>query len=512
MHSSPPKHSPDILLRAVSPSQKAQREAYTKEHRDSVMSHYDGPKGGHEQADSPSRRDSLKFDLKAQENEELEGGPRSCSRKVRDFLHYETVQIVRIRNVRVSLLHRFFQLGILAYIIIYGLIIRKGYQKTDLAAGSSSTKLRGMAYTNGSIPWSSSPQDQLFQVYDVFDLQSPALEDDAAFLTTNMWTTPQQTRGKCVWRDGKNACDSAHPCVPLTMVNNGRQIGNCVPVGNGTREEQKEEMRRWKLEDESDERILPDEAASGAGFCELFAWCPAEQEPKSSAFALQGLDLFTLFTRIEIHYPNLHQKASNEGDSDSVTPGLNSWTFGEIAQLAGYQWSDLNQTGALIAMQTVFDCAFDATSPACTPDISFVRLDNPKSTLSKGYNFRTVLFNHDHIGSRDLTKRYGIRLLILMSGVGAQADLVATLTSIGAGIGLLSVASLIADMVSTKILHNRKLYAQAKYKEISIEDPDIDLDPLNLKRVFSKRSRAGSTADRDGDEKEQPLISVNNAG
>jgi hypothetical protein len=34
-----------------------------------------------------------------------------------DYFHYETVQIVRIRNVRVSLIYHFAQLLILGYIV-----------------------------------------------------------------------------------------------------------------------------------------------------------------------------------------------------------------------------------------------------------------------------------------------------------------------------------------------------------------------------------------------------------
>ena len=107
--------------------------------------------------------------------------------------------------------------------------------------------------------------------------------------------------------------------------------------------------------------------------------------------------------------------------------------------------------------------------------IDFYRLDDPNSKLSSGYNFRTVEFLHDHWGARELTKRYGIRVLVLTSGVGSQADAVATLTAIGAGIGLLAVAGLIADMVSTKLLSQKDLYNAAKYQEVLILDPESKL-------------------------------------
>lgn len=54
----------------------------------------------------------------------------ASSGRLKSWFHYETVQIVRIRNIRVSLIHMLAQLAIIGYIVGYGLIYKKAYQAT----------------------------------------------------------------------------------------------------------------------------------------------------------------------------------------------------------------------------------------------------------------------------------------------------------------------------------------------------------------------------------------------
>lgn len=354
--------------------------------------------------------------------------------------------------MKVSFIHIGFQILILAYILIYGLYVKKGYQRTGAAAGSSSTKVQGTGYSESILPWFGPQSEPTFQFYDSYDLRSPPLENSDVFLTTNMWVTRNQTRGECISYDAKNSCDESHPCRPLVMTNNGRQMGGeCL----------------YNFTDP--QQLWP---TPKGGFCKVFGWCPSEYEIDNSPFALLGVESSTIFTRMDVHYPDFHQHLDNSGGIDALTPGLNTWTFEEMVRLAGHEWKAVNTSGILLAMESTWDCDFDHGVDSCSPKIRFFRLDDPNSKLSSGFNFRTVEFLHDKIGARELTKHYGVRLLILMSGVGSQSDPVAALTAIGAGIGLLSVATLIADIISTKLLSQKNLYNSVKYKEVSIEDPN----------------------------------------
>ena len=366
--------------------------------------------------------------------------------------------------MRVSFIHIAFQLFILAYILVYGLYIKKGYQRTGPATGSSAVKIQGSGYSNCSLPWYGPKAEPVFQIWDSYDLRSPPAEVDAAFMTTSMWITRNQTRGECVSYDFKspNTCKQDSDCKPLKMTFNGRQIGGAGScMINHT-----DPNQPWPT--------------PKGGFCKVFGWCPTEFEieDKYNTFELKGVSESSVFARLDVHYPDFHQHNDNSGGSDDLTPGLNSWTLEKMVNLAGYEWKEVNSTGILLAMDSRWDCDFDHGVDSCKPVIQFFRLDDPRSRLSSGYNFRTVEFMHGKYGGREVTKHYGVRMLILMSGVGSQADAVATLTALGAGIGLLSIATLVADLISTKLLSQRHRYNAVKYRAVDIEDPKDALDDM----------------------------------
>jgi hypothetical protein len=120
--------------------------------------------------------------------------------------------------------------------------------------------------------------------------------------------------------------------------------------------------------------------------------------------------------------------------------------------------------------------------------------------------FRSSEYIHDSHGSRDLTKRYGFRLLIFMGGVGSRFDVGALLTAIGAGIGLLSIATLVADFIATKLLANRVRYTEVKYEEVTIKDPKLSLSPAGLLHTLTHIGRVatGHSHKRAEDGSEDP--------
>lgn len=200
----------------------------------------------------------------------------------------------------------------------------------------------------------------------------------------------------------------------------------------------------------------------------------------------------------------------NTGHTNTTTNFTNLWTLKEMVNLAGWGWGDVQRYGTMLGMNAVWNCDFDKGTDQCAPTISFVRLDDPSSKLSSGsvkiadalsgcwfaarwllfrscahlpfsvavclpvslcsYNFRSIEYMHDKYGARQLTKHYGVRLLVMISGIGSKFDVAALFTAIGAGIGLLSVATLIADFIATNLLSNKAVYKQAKYKEVEVAD------------------------------------------
>ena len=118
---------------------------------------------------------------------------KSCgSTFVNKLLHYETQKIVDIKNKKVGALFRFIQSMILAYIIGYVIIHKKGYQESDVAVSTVSTKLKGTAAVNFT------HLSKLYngvQVFDPADYVIPPQETDGFFVMTNMVVTPLQAQG-----------------------------------------------------------------------------------------------------------------------------------------------------------------------------------------------------------------------------------------------------------------------------------------------------------------------------
>ncbi len=64
------------------------------------------------------------------------------------FFDYDTPKMVQIKSKKVGLINRVVQICVIAYVVIYVLIINKDYQKRDDVEGSATAKLKGVAYTN----------------------------------------------------------------------------------------------------------------------------------------------------------------------------------------------------------------------------------------------------------------------------------------------------------------------------------------------------------------------------
>jgi hypothetical protein len=133
------------------------------------------------------------------------------------------------------------------------------------------------------------------------------------------------------------------------------------------------------------------------------------------------------------------------------------------------------------------------------PTYQFVLLQAGDDAVSPGINYRylhdVLLTCHDIQCSsfsfaqkyrkndtdyRTLTKVYGLRFVVSITGKGGQFDIVNLVVAIGSGIGFLALASVMCDLILLYIHRSREHYRQGKFSVCETYD-----DPLKLSILTS---------------------------
>jgi hypothetical protein len=213
--------------------------------------------------------------------------------------------------------------------------------------GSGDIKVKGVGYTdfNQSLPWYGPNATTGFHVYDSYDLVMPAMEENALFVTTNMWVTKNQTRGICpsYASDGSNNCKTDADCVPLHYVMNGRQTG----LNGSCRVNYTDPQQLWPV--------------PRGGYCDVYSWCPTELEmtnPLVNTFHIRGVNEFTVFVRMNVNYPAFGYTLDNTRGANTTTYGANLWTLQQMVEGTGFSWNSIQKYGTTIGMngQTRHTC------------------------------------------------------------------------------------------------------------------------------------------------------------
>lgn len=68
---------------------------------------------------------------------------------------------------------------------------------------------------------------------------------------------------------------------------------------------------------------------------------------------------------------------------------------------------------------------------------------------------------------RTLNKSYGLRILVSVTGQASKFSLIQLLIKLGAGLGLLGVATLVADFILLNLTSKKQLYRDIKRLEYS---------------------------------------------
>ncbi|XP_075575559.1 P2X purinoceptor 5 isoform X3 [Pelecanus crispus] len=351
---------------------------------------------------------------------------------------YKTEKYVIAKNKKVGILYRVVQLSILAYLVGWVFVVKKGYQDTDTSLQSSViTKLKGVAFTNTS--------ELGERLWDVADYVIP----------------PQSVHIP----DGLCDKDGDCPAGETVVAGNGVKTGRCL---KGT-----DSIRRT---------------------CEILAWCPVEKRSKPTKPLLASAENFTVYIKNSVRFPKFNFSktnvlASNKSYLKSCRystehPYCPIFLLGNIIQWTGNSFQEMALEGGVIGIQIEWNCDLDKAPSECNPQYSFSRLDNKFAgkSISSGYNFRFAKYYRDANGVeyRTLIKAYGIRFDVMVNGKAGKFNIIPTIINIGSGLALMGAGAFFCDLVLLYLIKKSNFYRGKKYEEVkstsrkSLPSPTLD--------------------------------------
>ncbi|CAF1154766.1 unnamed protein product [Adineta steineri] len=378
---------------------------------------------------------------------------------------YETPKIVTIHSISIALTCRIIQLLILIYGIVYLMIIKKGYQDIDTSIISSITlKVKGIGYNQTA--------KNKTLVIDGADYIVPPQENNALFLMTNFIRT-DQNHSKCAEAPEIFAhCTNDTRCRESTDSHkaNGKWTGKCLPNSHQS--------------SGSQEKI---------GLCELEGWCPVEND-RGIPEPIQDALNFTIFVKNFIEFPrfkvirkNIQRDAkylrncSYDHKHHTECPIFRVGTILDLVEKDEAEQINILRLGGVIRIKIDWICNLDISLDKCVPVYSFGRLDAPskEENFSVGFNFRFAShWKHENQSFRTLTKAFGLRFIISVSGHAGRFDVIQLSLNIGSLIGILGLATFICDIVALYVHRQSSVYRQQKFQ-------DVDLNLLRLETLNS---------------------------
>jgi len=370
------------------------------------------------------------------------------------FFEYDTPKIVHIRSKKIGILSRSVQACVIAYVVGYVMVYRKGYQEVDKVVSAVTAKVKGNVLTDFTDDELENVRPEwryLYRrVWDVTDFVVPPIENNAFFVMTNVVITPNQTRGECP-EVGDWPCneDSKCPKGETSVKGHGVLTGKCNDETNT---------------------------------CQLQAWCPVENDltPLKDRGILEQSNQFTVLIKNQIYFPKFDKQRSNilVSQNESYLNGCMNgeehpfcpvFTLGYIVEAAGQNYSEIAFKGGVINVDINWSCDLDHEFLShCRPEYKFSRLDDPEAKIARGWNFRHADYFNEN--KRTLYKSYGINFVVNVHGEARKFSFIPTLLNLGAGLALLSVATIICDIVVLYCLKNRLYYQEKKYLKVDGED------------------------------------------
>lgn len=356
-------------------------------------------------------------------------------------LAYHSIQLLRVNDTRLALIYYGTAFIILAYVIGVQIYLNKGYQEVDTLTGFTMAKVKGSAgiTVNGK-----------FEVHDDNDLVPDPNNPGSVFITTNFLETKGQQRGQCSGDEDDGLCDCEEFDSVEECCKKGKRVRHGVTTGKCAKDK----------------------------FCEVEAWCPIEKDEHVGSNILEDVAEWTLFTRVSVDFPKFGVRMTNV--KDELEKGKNLFVLKDLLEAAGTTFDVVKEKGAVIMCSIIYNCDLDQDIHECQPEVQFMQLTedlNATKSISKGFNFRVARkYVEQGREQRDLSKVYGIQILVSVSGTAGRFGIVPLLVNFGAGMGLMGVATILCDFIMQYMLKHKDFYVSRKYDQV--HPPEDDEEPL----------------------------------
>uniref|UniRef100_A0A8C6NDZ7 P2X purinoceptor n=1 Tax=Melopsittacus undulatus TaxID=13146 RepID=A0A8C6NDZ7_MELUD len=207
--------------------------------------------------------------------------------------------------------------------------------------------------------------------------------------------------------------------------------------------------------------------------CEIYGWCPVENNTLSRKPLLAEAENFTLFIRNTVHFTKFNFSRCNVLQTNdpyyfksctydpSLSPSCPIFRVHDMVEAAGETFGDLALLGGSIGVRIEWNCDLDRPATHCQPQYSF-------SLQDRRYNFRTASYYWDSQRRlyRTLLKLYGIRFDISVHGQAGKFSIIPAAVSFGTGVAFFGAATVVCDLVLLYLDAKADFYWKEKFEEI----------------------------------------------
>ncbi|XP_077534353.1 P2X purinoceptor 4-like [Haemaphysalis longicornis] len=383
------------------------------------------------------------------------------------FFEYETLKVVQIGSKKIGLFNRALQMVIMCFVLGYAMLFERGHQHFTSCTSASAVKVKGAVSTeflpDEALDPAVADARWYRKVWDAEDVIVPPHATDKFFVTTNVVVMPNQTRGHCP-EDPNLMHAWCHPDSNVTSCTRGVFVsrGNGVMTGRCVMASPPEEDRH---------------------VCEISGWCPVQRNVnalRNGSALLAGVRDFTVLIRNYVEFSSFGVRRRNIAEHTQLSdlkscvynakesPLCPIFRIGDMVEQAGADFDQMARKGGVIEIMINWDCDLDYDVKHCLPKYSFHRLDDAANAVAEGVNFRYS--KHENETTRTLVKAYGINFVVIVQCRAGKTSLVSIAVTLGSGLGLLVVATVLCDFLVVYVDKRRNVYKSKKIKVVAKED------------------------------------------